>query len=285
MGTLSTWSGCRNSITSPALRMASQPAGTTRQWQGSAANSLSAAERQTHLCHPMTCPYVVRTLSAADRLLAADPCHCLVVPAGCDAMRRAGDVMEFRHPDQVLNVPIPRELDRNAASALAAHLDHLHGWLAHRRTQSTMTPAQASSSSSPGPGPASISHPALEQPHGVFVVAGRWERTVCSASSVTWAHHSLDSNPVLAQREWRSWRTAQAIGRTPSRSPTTFSATASAPAPPPPPDVNVCADDWSSLNPEPYCICANLSATPVPMTLSLHRVWPPSATSPSWSWR
>src|SRR5680860_1160172 len=24
-----------------------------------------AAERQTHLCHPMTCPYVVRTLSAA----------------------------------------------------------------------------------------------------------------------------------------------------------------------------------------------------------------------------
>jgi len=131
-----------------------------------------AAERQTHLCHPMTCPYVVRTLSAADRLLAADPCHCLVVPAGCDAMRRAGDVMEFRHPDQVLNVPIPRELDRNAASALAAHLDHLHGWLAHRRTQSTMTPAQASSSSSPGPGPASISHPALEQPHGVFVVAG-----------------------------------------------------------------------------------------------------------------
>src|SRR5680860_413145 len=53
-------------------------------------------------------------LSAADRLLAADPCHCLVVPAGCDAMRRAGDVMEFRHLDQVLNVPIPRELDRCA---------------------------------------------------------------------------------------------------------------------------------------------------------------------------
>src|SRR5665811_1095965 len=112
MGTLSTWSGCRNSITSPALRMASQPAGTTRQWQGSAANSLSAAERvlttygQVMGWHKWVC------LSAADRLLAADPCHCLVVPAGCDAMRRAGDVMEFRHPDQVLNVPIPRELDR-----------------------------------------------------------------------------------------------------------------------------------------------------------------------------
>lgn len=127
-----------------------------------------AAERQSHLCHSMTCPYVVRTLAAADDLLADNPSDCLVVPAGCDAMRRAGDVLTSRYPRQVRSLSLPRQVDERAAHRLAHDLEALEEWLAKRAPRSP-APTKPDPATLPA---ASIDYPAEPQPHGVFVVAG-----------------------------------------------------------------------------------------------------------------
>ena len=56
-----------------------------------APGSSGPALEPTILPHANTCPYVVDTLAAAEMMLGTDPDAMLVVPSGCDAMRRAGE--------------------------------------------------------------------------------------------------------------------------------------------------------------------------------------------------
>jgi len=76
--------------------------------------------------HPMTCPFVTRLVTAAEKLLAeGSPDDRVVVPGGCDAMRRAGDLLASQYPDQVRTFRLPRFSDDGALIDLAQELETL----------------------------------------------------------------------------------------------------------------------------------------------------------------
>ncbi|MBN1320946.1 MAG: hypothetical protein JXA87_08900, partial [Thermoleophilia bacterium] len=82
--------------------------GYTPRWLGGYLRDPTAPTRRDALAlHPMTCPYVTKLVSAADELLATAP-DVLVVPGGCDAARRMGDLLAATYPNRVFVLPMPR---------------------------------------------------------------------------------------------------------------------------------------------------------------------------------
>jgi len=151
----------------------------------------SPVRRDALSVHPMTCPYVTKLVMAADELFGttrsrataegsdnrateAELRDCLVVPAGCDAMRRMGDLMKATYPEQVFVVPMPRSSGAAAQKRLAEDLRRLDEWLASRPafeagTLAADSPSDIQPSNDGGPG---VDYPAAPHPGGVFVVAG-----------------------------------------------------------------------------------------------------------------
>lgn len=175
----------------------------------------SPVRRDALSVHPMTCPYVTKLVAAADELLGAtsgcgaaeggdslaaetDLRDRLVVPAGCDAMRRLGDLLKATYPKRVFVVPMPRSSGAEVQKRLAEDLKQLDEWLVSQAAAEAGTPAalrspvddgtptasqpaaeagmpttdahpEAQPSDDAGPG---VDYPAAPRPGGVFVVAG-----------------------------------------------------------------------------------------------------------------
>jgi hypothetical protein len=60
------------------------------------------------------------------------PGDCLVVPGGCDAARRMGDLLAATYPDRVFVLPMPRSAGPEVTKTLAADLTRLEDWLRAR---------------------------------------------------------------------------------------------------------------------------------------------------------
>ena len=85
-------------------------AGYSPRWLGEHLQDPGAPARRDALSiHPMTCPYVTRLVAAADALFddAADG-DVLLVPGGCDAMRRLGDLLAATYPGRVFVLSLGR---------------------------------------------------------------------------------------------------------------------------------------------------------------------------------
>jgi 2-hydroxyglutaryl-CoA dehydratase, D-component len=132
--------------------------------------------------HPMTCPFVTRLVTAAEKLLAKGSLDDrVVVPGGCDAMRRAGDLLASQYPDQVRTFRLPRLSDGGALLDLARELETLAQWLDAPR-ESGVEPAPPAvtkaTAGRPESGGASKDRrrgfelPSTPLPGGVFVVGG-----------------------------------------------------------------------------------------------------------------
>ncbi len=132
--------------------------------------------------HPMTCPFVTRLVTAAEKLLADGSLDDrVVVPGGCDAMRRAGDLLASQYPDQVRTFRLPRFSDDGALLDLAQELETLAQWLDAPRG-SGVEPAppavRKAAAGTPEDGGASRDRrrgfdlPSAPRPGGVFVVGG-----------------------------------------------------------------------------------------------------------------
>jgi len=137
----------------------------------------SPARREALSIHPMTCPYVTRLVSAADALLCAAPeGDCLIVPGGCDAMRRLGDLLAATYPGRVFVLAMPRASGEGAARSLAADLARLDQWLAELAAGAGPA-APASDAHCEAESSTIMELPALDYPStprtgGAFVVAG-----------------------------------------------------------------------------------------------------------------
>ena len=164
-------------------------AGYTPRWLGNHLRRTGApARREALSVHPMTCPYVTKLVAAAEDLLGgsngADTADCLVVPGGCDAARRMGDLLAATYPDQVFVMHMPRSSAEDAAMRLANDLERLDGWLRDRlpdspasaapTADSGATDAGAPDEGSAGiqPEPPSVDYSSDPRPGGVFVVSG-----------------------------------------------------------------------------------------------------------------
>jgi hypothetical protein len=113
--------------------------------------------------HSTTCPYVVALVAAAEKALTEESRSSLVVPAGCDAMRRVGEVLAARFPQQVFLMLLPRAEDPGSVKALASDLGRLEDWLSRRAGASPPEPTTAQGLFAP---------PTDYQPGGIFLVAG-----------------------------------------------------------------------------------------------------------------
>ena len=152
--------------------------GYTPVWLGNHLRSAAAVSRRDILSvHPMTCPYVTKLVAAADDLFAAAATHraadvaqsdCLVVPAGCDAMRRLGDLLAANYPERVFVLSMPRSSGPGPEATLAAGLRQLDEWLASRLAGG----AAAGSAAPPEAQPPSVDYPAQPRHGGVFLVTG-----------------------------------------------------------------------------------------------------------------
>ena len=156
--------------------------GFTARWLGDHVRGpVTQTRRDALSVHPMTCPYVTKLVAAADQLLAgadaaatapgAEPraahtADCIVVPGGCDAARRMGDLLAAAYPDRVFVLPMPRSAVPEVTETLAADLCRLDEWLSARLPDGAARPA-----ADPGSGP-HVDYPAEPRPGGVFVVAG-----------------------------------------------------------------------------------------------------------------
>lgn len=165
--------------------------GYSPRWLGDYLQDPAAPARRDALSiHPMTCPYVAQLVAAADVLLGATQTEdCLLVPGGCDAMRRMGDLLAATYPGRVFVLSMPRTSGEGAVRTLGADLARMEEWLGDRLSQSAgdlgadeagaaaAAPA-AGGAAAPAEGPpAQVEPPGLEypsapRPGGVFVVAG-----------------------------------------------------------------------------------------------------------------
>lgn len=142
-------------------------AGYSPRWLGNSLQATSEpARREALSVHPMTCPYVTSLVAAAESVFAEAPAaDCLVVPGGCDAMRRLGDLLAAAYPERVFRLYMPRSSATGAIRTLAQDLRLLNDWLEARR------PTEV-----PGPGvtaqPPSVDYPSPPTPGGTFIVAG-----------------------------------------------------------------------------------------------------------------
>ncbi len=165
-------------------------AGFDPRWLGEHLQDPGAPARRDALSiHPMTCPYVTRLVTAADALFdEATDGDVLLVPGGCDAMRRLGDLMAATYPGRVFVVPLGRSAGDHAAEDLAVELARLDTWLRDKggAARGADVPGGAAASGADAPGAAGeaggaptpvkelpkVEYPAAPRPGGVFVVAG-----------------------------------------------------------------------------------------------------------------
>ena len=87
--------------------------GHSLRWLGDGLEDATAPARREALgVHPMTCPYVTRLVAAAEAVLTetADDAR-VIVPGGCDAMRRLGDLLAAAYPGRVFVLAMPRSAD------------------------------------------------------------------------------------------------------------------------------------------------------------------------------
>ncbi len=131
--------------------------------------------------HPNTCPWVVQLLTAAEWALTEPGCADLVVtPAGCDAMRRMGDMLAVRLGDRVYRPWVPRTTDEAAIRRLATELEALDDWLEQHETTQTAIAGQTATNTATAAATAMtavtpdavVSPPSEPRPGGIFVVAG-----------------------------------------------------------------------------------------------------------------
>lgn len=143
--------------------------GLAVRWLGDHLQDASSPARRDALgIHFMTCPYVTRLVAAADVLLAGSEDNAVVVPAGCDAMRRLGDLLAAFYPERVLVLSMPRSSVDGAVVSLAAELARLDRWLAER----AQVEEEEGADGSPTIEPPSVEYAVTPQSGGVFVVAG-----------------------------------------------------------------------------------------------------------------
>jgi hypothetical protein len=143
--------------------------GYSPRWLGNYLQSPAApARREALSIHPMTCPYVTQLVAAADALLAeAPPGDCLLVPGGCDAMRRLGDLLAATYPDRVFVLSMPRSCGEEVTRMLAADIARMEEWLRERLPKDPNVPARV-----PAAEPPALDYPSVLVPGGVFVLAG-----------------------------------------------------------------------------------------------------------------
>ncbi len=154
-------------------------------WLGNYLRDPSAPARRDALSvHPMTCPFVTKLVAAAEDVLgertgvpassgaraATGPrsADCLVVPGGCDAMRRLGDLLAATYPDRVFVLHMPRSSGPEVRATLASDLACLEKWLRAR----VPGDLQAGSKTAVYPEPPTLDYPRPPRPGGVFVVSG-----------------------------------------------------------------------------------------------------------------
>jgi hypothetical protein len=177
--------------------------GYSPRWLGDYLQDPAAPARRAALSiHPMTCPYVTQLVAAADVLLDSAPRDdCLLVPGGCDAMRRMGDLLEATYPGRVFVLSMPRTSGEGAVRTLAADLARMEDWLGERLARGDRelaagagaagasdlgaatvaagaAGAAATAVTAGGEGPptqvepSGLEYPTAPRPGGVFVVAG-----------------------------------------------------------------------------------------------------------------
>ncbi len=141
--------------------------GYSPRWLGNHLEDVAApARREALSIHPMTCPYVTQLVLAADVLLSdAAEEDCLIVPGGCDAMRRMGDLMAATYPGKVFVLAMPRSSVPGAVSTLAADLRSLATWLKGRLPDGAEDLCAAGE-------PPTVDYPSSPRPDGTFIVAG-----------------------------------------------------------------------------------------------------------------
>ena len=154
-------------------------AGYSPRWLGEHLQDPAAPARRDALSiHPMTCPYVTRLVAAADALFY-DPAEgdVLLVPGGCDAMRRLGDLLEASYPGRVFALSLGRSSGDHEVETLARDLDRLERWLLDQAPGADVdADAGAASPATANAGPVKetprVGYPTPPRPGGVFVVAG-----------------------------------------------------------------------------------------------------------------
>jgi hypothetical protein len=149
-------------------------AGYSPRWLGNHLRDAGAhAGRDALSVHPMTCPYVTKLVAAAEEVLGGhngdtnSSADCLVVPGGCDAMRRMGDLMAATYRGRVFAIHMPRSSGPDATAGLAADFARLDGWLRDR-----LPGGAASGAAVAPPEPPSLEYTKPPRPGGVFVVSG-----------------------------------------------------------------------------------------------------------------
>jgi hypothetical protein len=159
-------------------------AGFSPRWLGEHLQDPGAPARRDALSiHPLTCPYVTRLVAAADALFdhAVDG-DVLLVPGGCDAMRRMGDLLDATYPGRVFVLPLGRSAGAHVVEDLASDLAGLDVWLRDRAASGgEPTRAEPNGGASgdaideagaPFKEPPTVEYPTQPRPGGVFVVAG-----------------------------------------------------------------------------------------------------------------
>jgi len=149
-------------------------AGFGPHWLGGHLQDPTAAARRDALSiHPMTCPYVTRLVAAADALFGEAPEEdVLLVPAGCDAMRRLGDLADAAYPGRVFVLPLGRSAGDHSVEELASELARLDAWL---RSKAPCGDEPADAGADPAASlrdTPTVEYPEEPRPGGVFVVAG-----------------------------------------------------------------------------------------------------------------
>jgi hypothetical protein len=146
--------------------------GYSPRWLGNHLRDPNApARREALSIHPMTCPYVTKLVLAADELFGSAGAGAagdrLVVPGGCDAARRMGDLLAATYPGRVYMMHMPRSSEDGVADSVADSLRRLEDWLTAGRQAGGDTAVTSIAEEPP-----SVDYPAEPTPGGVFVVAG-----------------------------------------------------------------------------------------------------------------
>jgi hypothetical protein len=156
-------------------------AGFSPRWLGEHLQDPGATARRDALSiHPMTCPYVTRLVEAADTLFDdAAGSDVLLVPGGCDAMRRMGDLLDATYPGRVFLLPLGRSAGAHVVEDLASDLAALDAWLRGKAADVAASGAEPGGAAprdaaqgAPANEPPTVEYPAPPRPGGVFVVAG-----------------------------------------------------------------------------------------------------------------
>jgi hypothetical protein len=139
-------------------------AGYSPRWLGEHLQDPGATARRDALSiHPMTCPYVTSLVAAADALFDGGPGEdVLLVPGGCDAMRRMGDLLAATYPGRVFVLPLGRSSQEGVVRTLASDLAGLERWLEQKAASRRLAklpdftgrepPARLGVESGPAPG-------------------------------------------------------------------------------------------------------------------------------------